>query len=181
MGGQAFASHEGTTQNLISLLVLYFVILTRWKESFIMIRVATHLEIREFMEKSGTEGLMKKSGKFMKNSQGRVRDDWNCFPNVLENVDIARFISILRMSKEKSYQCYFLLYCWQIGVREKHCKSGKMKTKSNGHRFDLFIWTKILWEIIQAQTFSKNSKMIVISVCPIAKLFAGLTDQMENR
>ena len=38
----------------------------------------------------------------------------------------------------------------------------------------------MLWEIIQAQTFSKNSKMIVISVCPIAKLFPGLTDQMEN-
>ena len=35
------------------------------------------------------------------------------------------------------YQCYFLLYLWQVGVREKHGKSGnsqgKWKLKNNGH------------------------------------------------
>ena len=59
-----------------------------------MIRVATCQEIRVKSQEKII--LMNKSGKFMKNcqGQGKVREKWNCFANVLENVDNAHIIDI---------------------------------------------------------------------------------------
>ena len=70
--------------------------------------------------------LMKKSGKFTKNfiRQGKMKLFLN-LANVLENVDIAHFISIFCQIKDKSYKCYFFLYFKQIRSREK---PGKIET-----------------------------------------------------
>ena len=68
------------------------------------------------------------------------------FANVLEKCwHYIFYFNIL--SEDKSYQCYFLLYCWQIWVREKIFKSGKsqgkLKQKNNGHPdndIQLLLW-----------------------------------------
>ena len=74
-------------------------------------------------------------------------DKWDCSANILENVDIARFISIFsqRISVINVTLCY--IYCWQIWVRKKHCKSwvreksGKMKTYQECSLSIMSIWT----------------------------------------
>ena len=57
----------------------------------IYIRVATELEIREFIEKGQEIFLMKKSGKFMKNCQSQRKIKLVC--KCLKIVEIAPFIS----------------------------------------------------------------------------------------
>ena len=77
-------------------------------------------------EKPGEIFLMKKSGKFSMISQSQGKNEI-VLANDIENVDITYFDSIF-CQKNKSYQRYFLLKWWQIGVREKQFKSGLIKT-----------------------------------------------------
>ena len=58
-----------------------------------IVRVATHLEIRE-------NGGYEKSGKFMKNCQ-KSGENKIVFADIFENIDIARFIFVF----DNSYQC----------------------------------------------------------------------------
>ena len=88
---------------------------------------------------TGEMVLMKKSVKFMINCQSGKK--WNCFIKCLRNVDIVPFDFNIFLSKDKSNRCYFLLYRWYIGVREKDLNqgkvSGKWKLKNNGHPADV--------------------------------------------
>ena len=91
-------------------------------------RVASHLEITEFREKSAVKNFDKKvweihekmfkSGKF-------VREKWNCFANVLENVDMALFFPHCQMIGVIS-----VIFCY-TGDKlelEKPCYSQKNET-----------------------------------------------------
>ena len=78
----------------------------------------THLKIIQFWEKTGGQfdGKIQEIHEKLSKS-GKI----NCFANVLENIDIARFVSIF--FKEK--RVIRITFCY---TAEKHCKSGKRKT-----------------------------------------------------
>ena len=64
----------------------------------------------------------------MKNSQGRVRDNWNCVANVLENVDIACFISIL-CQKIRGINVTFCYTADKLELGKNIVSQGKWKLK----------------------------------------------------
>ena len=60
-------------------------------------------------------------------SQRKCKEKLNYFANVLENVEILHFISMFCQWKDKSYQCYILLFCWQIWVWVNILNQGKVR------------------------------------------------------
>ena len=81
-----------------------------------LLQLVTHREIRQM---SGTkifdEKVREKSGKFITNCQshGKIKLFWKCLRECWHR---KFYFHIL--SKNKSYQRYILLNCWQIGVGE---------------------------------------------------------------
>ena len=82
-------------------------------------RVATHLEVRvTFLMK------LKKFNEIHEKLRPGGGGDW--FANILENVDIAHFISIFCQRIRFSIVTY-VFTADKLGACEKHCRSGKLK------------------------------------------------------
>ena len=106
--------------------------------------MATQLEnkgkVREkmfLMKKSeNTQGNSWKSVKFREHS---VTNEI-ALENDLENVDVA-ILCFHILAKDKSNQCYFLLYCEQFGIREKHFLSQEKVRKNENLKIMATLYT----------------------------------------
>ena len=105
---------------------------------YINFTVATNHEIREITEKSEKHffyGIVReKSGKFMKNSQsqGKVREKWNCFASVLKMLTSHVLFPYFVKAQELS-MLHFAVQLTNLRQGKTGIIQWKWKLENNGH------------------------------------------------